>query len=441
MYTVCKNIKRLRMERNMSQKELSEALDISPKTVSKWETEAGLPELQYIVPLARLLGVTTNDLLMPPAASASRPAPLDSAEKYPRIRAYGISAETISAASGTDVETVERVLNGGTLPDDKNAAYRLENILEFLDKLIPKTLESSADMRFFINVLISKLYAWNSISYESLEKCAGLKSGDIESRTRLGYELPAEQKSRLIIALFSLDHILNRSRPYPWDKGISAPHLPGGDAPQPIYILPEHLRTSDGTLKAVSIPPALEHSICGYDAPVLFWRLSKSHWEHGKPFMDIRFAATEDGVETDFSFAIPSREGSLTMDRDVVQQKIRLTAAIPPPERIPEYAIPESPIIEERAENGKLIGCRYNEGSYGYGHLENMLFWKLTEQERTGNKEHIAKVAYMPFTPDPSGKIKYDEDIPITEPEGYIFLEREIAFAIVGSKEFLAFLG
>ena len=56
-------IKRLRRERDLTQEKLANYLNISFQAVSKWETGAAAPDLSMIVPLAKLLNVTTDELL------------------------------------------------------------------------------------------------------------------------------------------------------------------------------------------------------------------------------------------------------------------------------------------------------------------------------------------------------------------------------------------
>ncbi|MBQ8388176.1 MAG: helix-turn-helix transcriptional regulator [Clostridia bacterium] len=53
----------LRKEKGLTQKELAERLFISDKTVSKWETGKGIPDVSLIIPLCELLGITANELL------------------------------------------------------------------------------------------------------------------------------------------------------------------------------------------------------------------------------------------------------------------------------------------------------------------------------------------------------------------------------------------
>ena len=54
----------LRKERGITQKELAERLFISDKAVSKWETAASAPNIDLLMPLSDILGVTVTELLM-----------------------------------------------------------------------------------------------------------------------------------------------------------------------------------------------------------------------------------------------------------------------------------------------------------------------------------------------------------------------------------------
>ena len=55
-------IKRLRKERNFTQEELAEQLGVTFQAVSKWENDAGMPDISQIVPLASVFGVSTDVL-------------------------------------------------------------------------------------------------------------------------------------------------------------------------------------------------------------------------------------------------------------------------------------------------------------------------------------------------------------------------------------------
>lgn len=62
-YVTGKTIKELREKRTMTQKELAERICVSDRTISKWETEKGLPDIAIIEDLARVLGTSVAELL------------------------------------------------------------------------------------------------------------------------------------------------------------------------------------------------------------------------------------------------------------------------------------------------------------------------------------------------------------------------------------------
>ena len=53
----------LRTQRGMSQLELAEALDVSRQSISKWETGAAVPELDKLVKLSDVFGITLDELV------------------------------------------------------------------------------------------------------------------------------------------------------------------------------------------------------------------------------------------------------------------------------------------------------------------------------------------------------------------------------------------
>ena len=56
-------IAEMRKEQGMTQARMADMLDISDRTVSKWERGRGLPEVSLMLPLCECLGITVNDLL------------------------------------------------------------------------------------------------------------------------------------------------------------------------------------------------------------------------------------------------------------------------------------------------------------------------------------------------------------------------------------------
>ena len=57
------NISRLRAEHHLSQGDLAEALAVSRQSVSKWETDSSVPDLDKLVKLSQLFGVSLDELV------------------------------------------------------------------------------------------------------------------------------------------------------------------------------------------------------------------------------------------------------------------------------------------------------------------------------------------------------------------------------------------
>ena len=60
---ISEKIARLRKEHGLSQEELAERLSVSRQSVSKWESDAAIPEVDKILALSEIFGVSTDYLL------------------------------------------------------------------------------------------------------------------------------------------------------------------------------------------------------------------------------------------------------------------------------------------------------------------------------------------------------------------------------------------
>lgn len=56
-------IRELRTELNMTQQELADKIEVSDKTISKWENGRGMPDISLLIPLSNALNVSVLELL------------------------------------------------------------------------------------------------------------------------------------------------------------------------------------------------------------------------------------------------------------------------------------------------------------------------------------------------------------------------------------------
>jgi len=79
--TLGEKITSLRTSLNMSQGDLAEKLNVSRQSVSKWETNASTPDLDKLIQLSGLFGITIDELVKGEAV----PSPKGSASPQPSI--------------------------------------------------------------------------------------------------------------------------------------------------------------------------------------------------------------------------------------------------------------------------------------------------------------------------------------------------------------------
>ena len=121
--TLGANIARLRTQKNWSQGDLADALDISRQSVSKWETDTSIPELDKLLKLAELFGVTLDELVCgenaakagsePAAQSASASVTPQQAE--PQRKERRTVAGTILLCTGAVISILCLLLVGDLL--------------------------------------------------------------------------------------------------------------------------------------------------------------------------------------------------------------------------------------------------------------------------------------------------------------------------------------
>ena len=92
--TLGQMIQALRREKGMLQDELADTLGVSRQSVSKWETDAAVPELDKLLRLADLFGVTLDELVRGERqiAQSLEPPPPPAPEPPPMLRRNGMAA-------------------------------------------------------------------------------------------------------------------------------------------------------------------------------------------------------------------------------------------------------------------------------------------------------------------------------------------------------------
>ena len=62
--TLGEKISKLRVTNKMSQGDLAEKLNVSRQSISKWETNASVPELDKLIQLCDLFGISLDELVL-----------------------------------------------------------------------------------------------------------------------------------------------------------------------------------------------------------------------------------------------------------------------------------------------------------------------------------------------------------------------------------------
>ena len=109
----------LRKSRGWSQEELAEKLDVSRQSVSKWESGVSNPELDKIVAMSTLFGVSTDYLLKDATAAENEP-----------IRDF--------ARDDEDEEVIEEIIEEEPLPTREVSAAEAEEYLTAVKKVGPR---------------------------------------------------------------------------------------------------------------------------------------------------------------------------------------------------------------------------------------------------------------------------------------------------------------
>ena len=120
-------IYRLRTERNLSQGDLAELLEVSRQSVSKWENDSAVPDLAKIVKLSEVFGVSLDELVKgekAPHAQAEVQGPEVTQTEAPAVSAQEVNEIAIRTKIKTGYNNVQTDTQTG-LPGRKIAGIIL----------------------------------------------------------------------------------------------------------------------------------------------------------------------------------------------------------------------------------------------------------------------------------------------------------------------------
>ena len=136
----------LRKRTGWSQEELAQQLGVSRQSVSKWESMASMPDIQKIMAMSELFGVSTDYLLK------------DELEELPATAAVAVADSTGTSASGGIAGADPSAVLGGSSTDNastsKTAAPKLsvslDTATEYLDAIARTSRPTAGAITLFI---------------------------------------------------------------------------------------------------------------------------------------------------------------------------------------------------------------------------------------------------------------------------------------------------
>ena len=161
-------IRRLRMEKAWTQEELAERLGVSGQAVSKWETGQSLPDISQVPQLARVFGVSTDELFGMEEEPAPDFPPLDyrSTDPEEAWQNWQEMGAKLESGPASDAYSYLYLYQGFLLccPDSlvyhpQRAPEVLETLLPFAEKLAERSSRADQPAGFSLLSVITNLNA------------------------------------------------------------------------------------------------------------------------------------------------------------------------------------------------------------------------------------------------------------------------------------------
>ena len=144
--TLGKRIAALRREKGMKQDELAEKMQVSPQAVSKWENDQTCPDISVLPTLAKLFGISVDELLTGKKEAETRVVSLDDdAEHKNKVIHLEITDGGDKIRLNFPIEFVRGLVQMGmSLPgiveNDNFRNVDLEQIITLVDKGLVGTI-------------------------------------------------------------------------------------------------------------------------------------------------------------------------------------------------------------------------------------------------------------------------------------------------------------
>lgn len=137
--TLGKKVRELRITKGITQEKLAQLLMVSPQAVSRWETDAAMPDITLLASIANYFEVTTDELL-----GVDIPNKKEKIKEY--AEEYGKFASTIQKTEVLRQHTIRKLREGLRLyPDAKILKQQLTTTL-WMNTEVPADMEEKKEM-------------------------------------------------------------------------------------------------------------------------------------------------------------------------------------------------------------------------------------------------------------------------------------------------------
>lgn len=178
--TLGQNIQALRHTAGLSQEGLGEKLGVSRQAISKWEADGAVPEVDKLIALARLFGVSLHDLLQVEETGREEPGDrVEQAEQPPEEGAENPPENEAPPRRNGRWRTALCVLLAAVVCVQGAALFRLNEKLEEQGDALSGQEAKIQQLEERTDTLVSELSTQGS-QISRLEQSIGLQDGRIE---------------------------------------------------------------------------------------------------------------------------------------------------------------------------------------------------------------------------------------------------------------------